>query len=503
MIYAVAFLSGAALMGLEMVGSRVLAPTFGSSIFIWGSLIGVVLAALSIGYYAGGRLADRHPRAGPLAVILGLSGLFTSLIPWASRAVLGRSAALPGAAGPLTACLVLFFVPSVLLAMVSPWCMRLSIPSVERAGHSAGLLYAVSNAGSIAGTFATSFYMIPRMGTVAILRSLSGLLLALGILVSLGAGNGNRKTLPLVLTVSMVVALSANILGGTVAEAGVIYKEQSLYHNIYVSEQGGIRLLRFDKAVQGGIYVDRPYDSAYPYPDYVHLALTLNPDIKDVLMIGLGAGLAPKRFARDYPDMNIEVVEIDPAVVRVAREYFGFPEDDVVKIHVRDGRVFLTESDKRYDLIVLDAYWADAIPFHLATIEFYETVKARLNEGGVLASNIIGALEGQRSQMFRSMYHTMARVFPMPYVFAVGYAPMTEESYRNIEVFAVASSEEQTIRLSKGDFVERARELSRSRVTVPGFEAIAQDLYEAPVSPEGAVVLTDDHAPVDALLHLY
>lgn len=428
--------------------------------------------------------------------------MFTALIPWASKAVLGRCAALPGASGPLAASLALFFVPSVLLAMVSPWCMRLSIPSVERAGHSAGLLYAVSNAGSIAGTFATSFYLIPRMGTVAILKSLAALLLALGVLVA--AAKGNRKTFPLVLTVSMVVALSANILGGTAAEAGVIYKEQSLYHNIYVVEQGGIRLLKFDKAVQGGIYIDRPYDSAYPYPDYVHLALTLNPHMKDVLMIGLGAGLAPKRFARDYPDMNIEVVEIDPAVVRVAREYFGFPGDDVVKVHVRDGRVFLTETEKRYDLIVLDAYWADAIPFHLATLEFYETVKARLNEGGVLVSNIIGALEGQRSQMFRSMFHTMARVFPQPYVFAVGYAPMTEGSYRNIEVFAVASSRpEDAMRLTKEDFVQRARELSRSRVTVPGFEAIAQDLYEAPVSADGAVLLTDDHAPVDAPLHLY
>ena len=170
MIYAVAFLSGAALMGLEMVGSRVLAPVFGSSIFVWGSLIGVVLAALSVGYYAGGYLADRYPHRSPLALLLALAGAWITSLPSLSEAVLARLGAGAGASGPLVASVALFFVPSVLLAMVSPWCMRLLIPSVERAGHSAGLLYAVSNAGSIAGTFATSFFLIPRMGTASILR---------------------------------------------------------------------------------------------------------------------------------------------------------------------------------------------------------------------------------------------------------------------------------------------------------------------------------------------
>ena len=506
MVYAVAFLSGAALMGLEMVGSRVLAPVFGSSIFVWGSLIGVVLAALSVGYYAGGYLADRYPHPAPLAVLMALSGTWTAFIPAVSTKVLsGLAAGFPGVGGPMLSSFALFFGPSVLLAMVSPWCMRLLISSVERAGHSAGLLYAVSNVGSIAGTFATSFYLIPRLGTLSIIRWIAVMLLALSLVLAL-LGRSSRIFAG-VLAVALVAALAGGLLFGAPGEKGVVYQSQSLYHHIYVVDQGDVRVLRFDNAPQSGMYLGRPFDSAYPYPDYLHLALALNPEIEDVLVIGLGAGLAPKRFARDYPDMTVDVVEIDPEVVKVAREYFGFPGDEKVKVHVMDGRVYLRDTAKKYDLIMVDAYYADSIPFHLTTTEFYEVVKQRLKPGGVLASNMIGALEGARSKLFRSMYLTMTRVFPAAYVFALDNRPGTEGSYRNIEVFAVAppasTGDLQPARLTRQDFIARAGELSQGRVTIPGLVRMAGDLYEKPISKEGAVLLTDDHAPVDALLHLY
>ncbi len=505
MVYAVAFLSGAALMGLEMVGSRVLAPAFGSSIFVWGSLIGVVLAALSAGYYAGGYLSDRYPQFSPLAVLLALSGAWTSLVPALSRQVLPGLAGLSGVGGPLLASLALFFLPSLLLAMVSPWCMRLLISSVEKAGHSAGLLYAVSNGGSIAGTFLTSFYLIPKIGTESIIRWTAVMLLALSVFLALLGRS--RKTLTGVLALSLVAGLTGGLLFGSPAEKGVVFETQSLYHHIYVVDQGDVRILRFDNAPQSGMYLSRPYDSAYRYPDYLHLALAINPDIKDVLVIGLGAGLAPKRFQRDYPDMSVDVVEIDPEVVKVAREYFGFPGDDKVKVYVKDGRVFLKETTKKYDLIMVDAYYADAIPFHLTTVEFYEVAKRRLKPGGVLASNMIGALEGSRSKLFRSMYMTMTRVFPAAYVFALDNKAGTETQYRNIEVFAqvppLSGGDIPAPRLSRQDLLARAADLAKDRVRMPGLLQMAGDLYDRPISKEGAVLLTDDHAPVDALLYLY
>lgn len=506
MVYAVAFLSGAALMGLEMVGSRVLAPVFGSSIFVWGSLIGVVLAALSAGYYVGGRLADSHPSAGPLSLLLALSGAFSSLIPVASHLLLpwlGKH--LPGIAGPLVASFALFFLPSVLLAMVSPWCMRLLIASIDRAGHSAGLLYAVSNAGSIAGTFATSFYLIPRIGTSSIIRWTSWTLLGLGAASAL-AGR-SRRAAASVVALGLAVAVTGQVAVGGTAQPGLVYETQSLYHHIFVVDQGSVRMLKFDNSIQSGMIKNRPYDSAYPYPDYFHLALCMKDDIEDVLMIGLGAGMIPKRFHRDYPDMKIDVVEIDPAVVDVARSYFGFPGQDEISVYVQDGRTFLSDTDKKYDLIMVDAYYADAIPFHLATVEFYELVKERLKPGGVLAANMIGALEGGKSQLFRSMYATVSRVFPSPYVFGVDNRSGTETQYRNIEVFGVAPGGDPSgataHRLSAAGFLAKANALAQGKVTIPGLVKMAGDLYEKDVSKEGAVLLTDDHAPVDALLHLY
>lgn len=437
MVYTVSFTAGAALMGLEMVGSRILAPLFGSSVLVWGSLIGVVLTALSLGYYAGGYLADRQPRLGAMSWVLGAAGFWVGLIPAMQDALLSRLASgFPGVPGTLWACLILFFVPSLLLATISPWCARLALKGVEKAGRTTGVLFAVSNAGSISGTFLTSFYLIPRIGVEAILRWMSVLLLVLAFCLA-ALLRPRRMTAASILMAVLIVYVSPwGFAGG--AKGSVVYEVQSLYHHIYVMDEGDRRLLKFDSSIQGGMFPHDPYESVYPYTDYLHLALAIKDDIKDVLMIGLGAGTVPKRFERDYPDMNIECVELDPEVVRVARRYFGFPGEDRIKVHVNDGRVFLKETEKTYDLIVVDAYYADAIPFHLATVEFYELVKSRLRPGGVLASNLIGALEGERSKLFRSMYLTLSRVFPDTYVFPVRYSPGSSEHVRNIEVFAVA-----------------------------------------------------------------
>lgn len=506
-VYAVALLSGAVLMGLEMVGSRVLAPLFGSSIFVWGSLIGIVLTALSLGYYAGGYLADRYPRLTAASSVLGVAGVWIGLIPVLARVFLpgiaSGASGVSGVSGTLCASLVLFFVPSVLLATISPWCVRLSISRLEKAGRTTGVLYAVSNVGSIAGTFVTSFYLIPRIGVDSILRWMSILLLLMAVI--LAAFSRTRRILPVGL---LLCALLASSLGGRylvgASEAGVIYETQSLYHHIYVIEEEGKRLLKFDKSIQSGMFIERPYDSAYPYTDYFHLALAMKDDIEDVLMIGLGAGTVPKRFQRDYPGMNIECVEIDPEVARVARRYFGFPEDDEVRVHTIDGRIFLQNTDKRYDLIIVDAYYADAIPFHLATAEFYELARSRLKPGGVLASNLIGALEGRRSSLFRSMFLTLDRVFPETYVFPVDYSPGTEASLRNIEVFAVAPGRGAGVMgMNRAELLSRAQTLEGDAVILPAFSSLLSYLYEKPIAKEGAVLLTDDYAPVDSLLYLY
>lgn len=500
-VYALAFFSGAALMSLEMVGSRVLAPFFGSSIYVWGSLIGIVLLALSIGYYAGGYLSDRFPNLSDTSYVLAAAGLWTGLIPVLSKRLLPALAGSGGIQATLWASTVLFFIPSLLLATVSPWCVRLNVRRIESAGRSTGLLYAVSNAGSIAGTFLTSFYLVPVAGTEAILRYLSVFLILMSAALCLVARPRRTVAAALILCVLLVSVGGFSRLSG--APGGVIFETQSLYHHIYVVEDGGRRLLKFDNSIQSGMYPDRPYESVFPYTDFFHLVLAFKEDISDVLVIGLGAGTVPKRFHRDYPDMTIECVEIDPEVVRVAREYFGFPGDNEIRVHVADGRTFLKNSQKAYDLIMIDAYYADSIPFHLTTVEFFELARERLKPGGVLASNLIGALEGTRSKLFGSMLLSITRVFPDTYVFPVNYRPGTESTLRNIEVFCQKAGSGHATMLSKDQLIEKAKVLEGSRVRLEGFSDLASSLYEAEISREGAVLLTDDYAPVDSLLYLY
>ena len=160
------------------------------------------------------------------------------------------------------------------------------------------------------------------------------------------------------------------------------------------------------------MYLDDPYRTRFAYTDFFHLGLAYNPDARDVLYVGLGAGSSPKRMWRDHEDVQIHVVELDPVVVDVGYRYFDVPRDPRLRVEVGDGRQFLTREEKRWDVIVVDAFFADAIPFHLVTREFMEIVQERLAPGGVVVTNAIGALEGSGSRLFRSIYRTYRTVFP-------------------------------------------------------------------------------------------
>lgn len=503
-LYLVVFGSGAMLMALEMVGSRILAPHFGTSIFVWGSLIGVFLGALSLGYVLGGALSDRYPHPSGLAAILAAAGATVAVVPLAAGPVqlglLGRD--LGPRLGPLLACTALFFVPSVFMGMVSPYAIRLQARALDRVGNTAGRLYGLSTLGSIAGTILTSFYLIPALGVRAIVFSLGAGLGGLGLLLALGRPGSARLRWLVAVTVVGTVLLGATAPRPAGPGGKVVHQAQTLYHQLYVVDEGGVRYLKFNQSFQGGMRLDDPYASAFPYADYFHLALAFQPNLRDVLVIGLGGGLVPKRFHRDYPEVRIDAVEIDPAVVEVARRFFGVPEDDRLRLHCMDGRRFVQQSREQYDLIILDAYYADSIPFHLTTVEFFRELRPRLRDNGVVAFNIIGAVEGRPSKLFRSLYRTFQTAFPYLYAFPIGLgADGKGDRYRNVIVFGtrhdlVGGPPPQVI-------AERVRQLAGTRVTVPGYAGFLGDLYDLPLPLEEVQVLTDDHAPVDTLLHLY
>ncbi len=278
----------------------------------------------------------------------------------------------------------------------------------------------------------------------------------------------------------------------------VIFQADSVYHHIVVAEDSVARYLRFDRSFQSGMYLADPFDSPFLYPAYAHLGLIFQPRPRRVLVVGLGGGSIQKRFWRDYPEMIVETAELDPLVVTVARRFFAVPDDPRLPVTVQDGRQFLLRTGQRYDLIVLDAYFADSIPFHLTTVEFVRLVRSRLAPQGVVVSNIIGALDGPRSALFRAMYKTFAQVFAGLYPFPTAFRPYLDaDTIRNILLVATAEAG-----LDRDQVLARARQVA-PRVTYRDFVRYASDYYDSPIPTADVPLLTDDYAPVDTLLPVW
>ena len=519
MLEVIVFTCGAALMGLEFLAARMLAPALGSSLFVWGSVISIVMVALSIGYWIGGQLADRVGPARTLAPVIAGAGLFTVVVPALNAVVLPLVSGLGARTGSLVASAVVFFVPSLLLAMVSPLGVRLAAGSrLDHVGRSAGQLYAISTAGSIAGTLATAFWLIPVL-------SLDGLVIGIGLLlfatslVAL-ALPGSRRGAPAgetpaarlprwVLGITLGTVAFGTAIGlyallapraVTPAEAAgerVVYRKDTQYHRLLVTEDRSERHLRFDRSHQSAMYLDDPFETSFKYPQYLHLAIAAKPDAKRVLIVGLGGGSLVKRMWRDYPDVQVDVAEIDPVVIDVAERYFRMPDDPRIRIVAEDGRRFLNNSDGVYDIIVMDAYYADALPFHLTTDEFFQEAEAHLAPDGVLAYNVIGSVEGDRSRLFRSMYRTAGGVWDRLWVFPIGIgSDGSKTSNRNIIVLATDAP------FTSEQLLARIADRVGGRITIDGFEGFGTDLYSEPVRVEDVPLLTDQHAPTDSLIEV-
>lgn len=506
------FAGGAALMALELIGSRVLAPYFGNSIFVWGSLIGTFMAALAGGYYVGGRLADRWPSRRLLEGIILTAGLSILAVPVYSGAFTSWVAGLGlgPKIGPLLAATALFAVPSLLLGTLSPFALKLRTRDIAVIGNTAGGLYALSTAGSIAGTFATAFWLIPVFNVRTVLQVLGA---ALAVLAGTDLAITARRKGPTAFIVLLVVVAltAASPLGAMVGSAfpreRVLFDRETLYHHVRVVDAGDSRFLRFDNSWQSGMYLSDPDRARFTYTDFFHLALVWNPRPKDALFIGLGGGSAPKKFLASYPDLRVDVAEIDPVVIAVAREFFGVPGDGPrLKVAAEDGRLFLKGTAKTYHFIAVDAYYADAVPFHLFTREFFALAGRRLKPDGVLAINVIASFKGEHSHLFRSVYRTVAEVFPEVYLFAVPVdqtespGSIDPELQRNIILVATkgaGKTDPEEVQRRAAELADDGTFKSEALAVYAGY------LYDASsIRTDDVPVLSDDYAPVDSLLHL-
>jgi spermidine synthase len=496
------FICGAVLMALEIVGSRVLSPHFGSSIFVWGSLISVFLGALTTGYFLGGKVADRKPHLQTLGWIIFATSFVIWAIPLFSTQIITIliDLGLGVRFAPLAASIILFFLPGMLLGMVSPYGIRLAAVAITTMGNVSGTLYAISTGGSILGTLLTTFALIPLIRVRTIFFGLGAVL----VLISLLA----LKRISPVQAVSRIVLLilawfffqelpEPSII--TPNYGNIIDQRDTAYHRIFITETDQYRFLRFDKSWQSSVDIKDPYKSKFNYPDYFHLSWIFKPDIRRVLIIGMGGGTASKKFYKDYPNITVENVEIDPVVVEFAKKYFQVPEETRSQITVEDGRVYLIRNQGPYDLVILDAFFGEAIPFHLMTTEFLQLIKERLTPDGTVAVNFLGALGGKPSRLFRSIYKTLNSIYPRVYVFPEDWEPGDDmEIEGNLIILATLNS----TAFSKDQIVQTAKKLKSGLVKVPELDEYAARLYGGKIETQDVPILTDQYAPVEALRHL-
>jgi spermidine synthase len=402
------FGAGTGSLAVEICASRLLAPYYGSSTIVWANLIGLVLLALSVGYWLGGKLADRRPDPRLLGALVVGSALLVTAIPFVTPPILdvaaeGLDEVSAGAViGSFFATLFLFAPPVLLLGMVAPFAIRLAIPDVASAGAVAGRLYALSTAGSLLGTFLSALVLIPAIGTQRTL------LVCAAVLALSGAALLGARWLFVPAAVAALVALPP----GTVkAAGGVVFEEESPYQFIQVRERDGVRRLylnegvavhsvwRADTVLTGGIW-----------DAFLAVPLLLERPPERLAVLGNAGGTVARAFAEHWPAVAVDGVEIDPAVTAAGYRFLGMGDNPRLETHDADARPFLRRTGERYDLVYVDAYHQPYVPFYLATEEFFELVRSRLRPGGLVALNVATVPEDRR--LVRELAGTLATVFP-------------------------------------------------------------------------------------------
>ena len=483
------FASGVSSMGLEILAGRLLAPTFGSSVFTWGSVIGVFLAALAVGYWLAGRRAAEGASRGALSSLLLLAAAYVALVMVGAQPLVGWLAALPvpDRFAPLLPVTVLFGPPTVLLGFISPYGAELM--DSDGPGDASGHVYALGTAGSLVGAFGTTFLLLPELG-IAGTELVCGLVLV-GAAALLTARRGAEdatadrtgrygRALSRALPVALLLVVAFAFVGATPVGGAVIHQTQTEYQQLQVTQEGDVRTLYLDGAPHSATDVTEPDRYVFEYTRYFHLPHLIrdDPDVERVLFVGGGGFSGPKRYLAEYPDATVDVVELDPAVVRTAREYFAVPDSPRLTVHTTDGRRFLRETNRTYDVVVLDAYRADEVPYHLTTLEFMRLVEDRLADDGAVVANLISATDGSASTFYRAEYRTMDRAFGQVYSF-----PTSDTgALQNIELVATETDRRVT----------QATLRERNRARDVGLDlADAVDNYRVDVPARDAPLLRD------------
>ena len=448
LLRAVVLLAGVGTLGVEMVASRLLAPYFGTSQPIWAVVIGMTLLYLALGYQLGGRLADRSPDPQTLARLLGWAGLLTGLIPLLAAPILRLAQqslgalAVGGFVGALLGVLLLFAAPVTLMAMVTPFALRLVATDPATLGRTAGGLSALSTVGSILGTFLTALVLIPTIGTASSTYLFALLLLLLGL--ALGRSWRWLPALALLLALAGWHAFAPGVVkAADCRDCTLLYETESASNYIQVAARDSARGQTVNLVLNEGQAIHSIYNTRYAQTnnpidlltsggpwDYFAVAPFFVPgrepgQIQSAAIIGSATGTTPKQLLAIYgPQLTVDAVEIDPAIIDVGRRFFALDDASVSPLHPNyhavsaDGRQWLATlpASRRYDIIGLDAYRQPYIPFHLTTVEFFQSVRDHLTDAGVVVVNA-GVGPGGDDRLGQQLAATMRSVFPQ--VFAI------------------------------------------------------------------------------------
>jgi predicted membrane-bound spermidine synthase len=512
-----AFVAGACSLAVELSASRLLAPYFGTSLFVWANLIGLILLYLTLGYSLGGHLADRYPRPGVLYAMTTIAAFLICMIPLLSRPILSWSQSAFATSsigvlyGSMASVILLFAVPMVLLGCVSPFAIRLRIEQLGTSGRTAGQLYAISTAGSILGTFLPVLWLIPSIGTYRTFFTFAVALLLVSVLCLVvsrpartppdspgktATPQRRRFTRNILVTLLLIpMALSVIAIRGPIKPAfgsnlgGMLLAErESAYNYIQVVQLGdetqlllnegiGIHSVYEQNSILTGAYWD--YFLVAPYfnnPPYTPVQL------RRVAIIGLGAGTAARELTAAYGPIPIDGVEIDGTIIDLARQYFHMNEPNL-HVLIQDGRSWLDTTSQQYDEIAIDAYQQPYVPFQFTTREFFQAVRNHLTPTGVVAVN--AARTATDFRLVEALAQTMHAVFPNVYIIDI-------VGYGNSVIIGTNAH------TSLGNFKINTAELSNPYLARVAFNSIAYGKMRE--EHQSTAWFTDDRAPVEQLI---
>ena len=481
-LYLLVFVVGAASLGSEIAAARLMAPFFGASTIIWANTIGVVLVALSIGYYLGGRLADRVPELRSLCLVVLVAAVLLAIVPLIARpfldlAVDALDEVSAGAfIGSLLAVLLLIAIPVVLLGTVAPWAMRLAVDDVEHAGTIAGRLYAISTVGSLTGTMVAALVLIPFAGTQ---RTFLAFAFALALVATGGLG-WRYAIAPLAL--AGAIALPVGTVKAT--DGGrIVFEDESEEQYIRVIDQDdGDRILELNEGqAVHSILPARGFLTADYWDSFLVLPFAARSEPPErIAILGNAAGTIARQYGHFWPQTEVDGVEIDSELSDVGYRYFDMGSNPRLTIHDEDARPWLRRADGLYDLIVVDAYRQPYIPFYLTTTEFFELIGERLTPDGVVVVNV-GHPEGDE-EFERSLGRTMAAALP--------------------HVLRDPAEQTNTLLIAGHGALSAERLAAAAREQTQGDLRQLAEIDAARMEPilSGGSVFTDDRAPVEWLI---